>query len=67
MRAPKAFLFATARNIALNMMRASKVRGFQEAARFEDLEILDEEEDIQENLARNQELETLTIATQFLP
>ncbi len=66
-RAPKAFLFATARNIALNMMRASKVRGLQEAARFEDLEILDEEEDIQENVARNQELETLTMAIQSLP
>ena len=67
MRAPKAFLFATARNIALNTIRASQVRGSREAARLEDLEILDEEEDIQESLARNQELETLTIATQFLP
>ena len=66
-RAPKAFLFATARNIALNMIRASQVRGSREAARLEDLEILDEEEDIQENVARNQELETLTIAIQSLP
>ena len=67
MRAPKAFLFATARNIALNTIRASQVRGSREAARLEDLEILDEEEDIQENVARNQELETLTIAIQSLP
>ncbi len=66
-RAPKAFLFATARNIALNTIRASQVRGSREAARLEDLEILDEEEDIQENVARNQELETLTIAIQSLP
>jgi len=66
-KAPKAFLFATARNIALNAVRASTVRGERDAARFEDLEILDEEEDIQETVARNQELETLTVAIQSLP
>lgn len=66
-RAPKAFLFATARNIALNIVRASTVRGERDSTRFEDLEILDEDEDIQETVARNQELETLTIAIQSLP
>ncbi len=66
-RAPKAFLFATARNIALNMVRASIVRGERLAAKIEDMEILDDGESVQETIARNQELEALTSAIQTLP
>lgn len=66
-KAPKAFLFATARNIALNIVRASSVRRESDLARFEDLDILDEQQDIQETVARNQELEMLTVAIQSLP
>ncbi len=66
-KAPKAFLFATARNIALNVIRASNVRGDQRSMQAEVLDVLDENEDIQETVAHNQELETLTIAIQSLP
>jgi RNA polymerase sigma factor (sigma-70 family) len=66
-KAPKAFLFATARNIALNAIRAATVRGEGQLQQIEDLDVLDEGEDIQETVARNQELETLTVAIQSLP
>jgi RNA polymerase sigma factor (sigma-70 family) len=66
-RAPKAFLFATARNVALNMVRASTVRGERSSTQIDYLDLLDEGEDIQETVSRNQELETLTVAIQSLP
>ncbi len=66
-RAPKAFLFATARNLALNAVRASKVRGEPWSSPVEDLDLLDETEDFVETIARNQELERLTLAIQTLP
>ena len=65
-KAPKAFLFATARNIALNMQRASNVRG-EHSAQIQDVEILDDGWNVQETVARNQELEALTEAIQALP
>ena len=65
-KAPKAFLFATSRNIALNMIRASNVRG-DRSVQIEDIDILDEGKSVQETIARNQELEALTAAIQTLP
>ncbi len=65
--APKAFLFATARNIALNSVRAAAVRGENINTKEEDLDTLDSGEDIHEIIQRNQELETLTLAIQALP
>lgn len=66
-RAPKAFLFATARNIALNAVRASSVRGEHYAVSLEDFDIIDDEEDFREKIGRHQELEKLTEAIQALP
>jgi len=66
-KAPKAFLFATARNLALNAIRASKVRGEPWSVSVEDLDLLDEGEDVVDTIARNQELELLTTAIQALP
>lgn len=66
-KAPKAFLFATARNIALNMIRASNVRGERIAFQIDDIDVLDDVESVQETIARNQELEALTSAIQALP
>jgi len=66
-KTPKAFLFATARNIALNMVRASTVRGAGDFKTVDDLDLLDDGEAIQETVARNQELESLTTAIQSLP
>lgn len=65
--APKAFLFATARNIALNLVRASNVRGENKNIPMEIMELMEEGDEIQETIARNQELETLTEAVQALP
>lgn len=65
--APKAFLFATARNLALNAVRAAKVRGEHGGAPLDDSELLDESPSAHEVLARYEELEILTRAIQSLP
>lgn len=66
-RAPKAFLFATARNFALNAVRASVVRGENRYQELEDLEVIDERVGVAETVEHNQELEILTRAIQSLP
>jgi len=65
--APKAFLFATARNLALNAVRYAKVRGEDIATNIDDCHILDDRAGVHETVARNQELEVLTKAIQLLP
>ncbi len=65
--APKAFLFATARNLALNAVRYAKVRGEDAVAPLDEFEVLDEGAGVHETVARNQELEILTKAIQTLP
>ena len=67
LQSPKAFLFATARNLALDLFRHQRVARTESFADFEQLGVLDEETDIQETVARNQELELLTKAIQSLP
>jgi len=64
---PKAFLFATARNIAVSLVRKAEVRGEKDLAYLDDLDVLDEGESIIETVARNQEMEILTRAIQSLP
>ncbi len=66
-RAPKAFLFATARNHALNKVRASAIRGENQVLEFDDCEIIDSRAGVAETISRNQELEILTKAIQSLP
>lgn len=65
--APKAFLFATARNLALNYLRYAKVRGGDVTMDIDDCDVLDERAGVHETVARNQELEVLTKAIQLLP
>lgn len=65
--APKAFLFATARNLALNVTRSAKVRGEHMAAPLDESELLDETSNVRESVARYEELEILTQAIQSLP
>ncbi len=65
--APKAFLFATARNLALNTIRFAKVRGEDTMSTLDDCDVLDERAGVRETVARNQELEVLTKAIQSLP
>ncbi len=67
MQSPKAFLFAVARNLALDQVRRRQVAGETDLVRIEDLDVLDETADVSESVARNQELEFLTAAIQSLP
>ena len=65
---PKAFLFATARNLALGRLRRVQAAGavnFLAEAQVED--VLDETADVPHAVARAQELELLTHAIQSLP
>jgi RNA polymerase sigma-70 factor (ECF subfamily) len=65
--APKAFLFATARNLALNAVRYARVRGEQVAEPVEDCDLPDESSNVHETVAKYEELEILTQAIQALP
>jgi len=65
--APKAFFFALARNIAVDSIRKSRVSSAEPLFESEAMDILDEDEDVAETVARNQELSILTRAIQSLP
>ncbi len=67
MQSPKAFLFAVARNLALDQVRHRQAAGERDLARIDDLNVVDETADVSETVARNQELELLTQAIQSLP
>lgn len=64
---PKAFLFATARNLALGRVRRQQIIGEKSLAEFDVLAILDEGADVRQSVAQAQELELLTQAIQSLP
>lgn len=66
-RSPKAFLFATARNLAIDLARHGQVARTEPLVINEALTVLEEGDDIPETIARNQELEFLTEAIQSLP
>ena len=65
--APKAFLFATAHNLALNAARHARVRGEHMAEPLDESDLLDENSNVRETVARYEELEILTKAIQSLP
>jgi RNA polymerase sigma factor (sigma-70 family) len=65
--APKAFLFATARNLALMQLRQRQAHRTDSLAEIDGPGILDESSDVAETVARAQELELLTQAIQTLP
>lgn len=67
LQSPKAFLFATARNLACDHFRRARVARTDALADFDELAVLDESDGIPETVARNQELEILTQAIQSLP
>lgn len=64
---PKAFLFATARNLAVDWARRRSLTHTEPLVENEALTVLDESEDIAERLSRQQELTFLTEAIQSLP
>ena len=67
LKSPKAFLFATARNLALDVVRRSKIIQFDSLTENELSDVIDISDSIQESIDRNQELEFLTKAIQSLP
>jgi len=67
-QAPKPFLFAIARNLALGRLRRQQAAAGQAAlADFDFESVLDETADVPHTVARAQELELLTQASQSLP
>jgi len=67
-RSPKAFLFVTARNIALHHFRRRQlVPKMDSASEFDVADVLDENADVPHAVSRAQELEMLTQAIQALP
>jgi RNA polymerase sigma-70 factor (ECF subfamily) len=63
----RAFLFATARNLALNHLRHRRHAHPKGASRIDGSRVLDERVDTPEAVARRQELELLQEALQALP
>lgn len=66
-RTPKAFFFATARNLILGGHRKSVREGQFGLAEFDELNVLDEGADVTAEVAHAEELELLTQAIQSLP
>lgn len=67
LHAPKAFVFATARNLALDYLRRHHVARTGPLVESDLSNVLDGHDDIRETVARNQELAVLTEAIQTLP
>jgi RNA polymerase sigma factor (sigma-70 family) len=67
LQAPKAFLFATARNLALDHLRRHTISHAIDLGEDDLSNVLDEQEAVPETVARNQELALLTEAIQLLP
>ncbi len=67
MLSPKAFLFATARNLAVDMVRRKRFLNAETLVENDALAVLDERAGLRETISKNQELELLTKAIQSLP
>ena len=66
-QSPKALLFTTARNLALDQLRRQQVVGIETIAEIAELPVLTDSPDAADLAAHNQELELLTQAIQSLP
>lgn len=67
MRSPKAFFFATARNLACDYYRKAMATITDPLGGHDEFSVLDETVNITETVARNQEIELMTQAIQSLP
>ncbi|SDS04796.1 RNA polymerase sigma-70 factor, ECF subfamily [Opitutus sp. GAS368] len=66
-QSPKALLFTTARNLALDELRRRQVVTFDPVAEIADLPVYEDAPTAADQAAKNQELEILTKAIQSLP
>ena len=64
---PKAYLFATARNAALDLFRRKKIISIEALAEIEQLSVLEDGPDAAEQASHDQELEILSEAIRSLP
>jgi len=64
---PRAFLFVTARNLALNHLRHRRIERPEGAAEIDVLSVADEREGIPEALAQSEDFQILIRAIQSLP
>ena len=67
LESPKAYLFAVARNLAMDHFRRNRTRDANPLTEIDGLAVLDESEGIPEALAHHHDLELLTEAIQMLP
>jgi len=63
----KAFLFTTARNVALDFFRRNKVVSIDQVADMETLHVIDDSPGVAEMVSKQQELEMLADAVKGLP
>lgn len=64
---PRALLFTTARNLAIDELRRNKIIMMDDVAEMDKLSVAIDEPDAAETASINQELELLTLAIQSLP
>lgn len=67
LQSPKAFLFAAARNLALDQLRRHHISRTDSLVEADYSNVLDDRESIPDHVAHNQELALLTEAIQSLP
>ena len=67
MRSPKSFLFTTARNLSLDILRHREVAKEDSLVSFEGLDVSDDADGIPEMVDRREKLELLTTVIQSLP
>lgn len=67
LQSPKAFLFAIARNLAIDRLRHRQIARTDGWGQGAEWDVLFDGDDVTETVARNQELELLTEAIQSLP
>jgi RNA polymerase sigma-70 factor (ECF subfamily) len=66
-RSPKALLYTTARNLALDELRRRQIVSFEPVTELADLPVYEDRPTAADTAAKNQELEILTKAIQSLP
>lgn len=64
---PRALLFATARNLAVDMLRRRRIVSFEPMEETSDSPVFKDESDVAASVCRKQELELLMEAIQSLP
>lgn len=66
-RSPKAFLFATARNLVISCLRKVSIRSEISLADFDTADVMDEADDVTTAVSKSEELDLLSQAIQSLP